>query len=359
MMNLTVAVTGLHAGENPQPGVGVIRSLRRRYADLTVIGLVYDVLESGIYSDHCADIVFELPYPSAGEGALLQRLDTIHARYPIDVLIPTLDAEILPMIGLLPRLAERGIRTLLPERSAFEARRKSELMALTDRCGCLTPISRQVADLSGLLNAAAGFAYPMIIKGPFYEAYRVASQPALIEQFHYLMAKWGGPVILQECIHGQEFNVMAVGDGRGGVAALCAIRKMIRSQQGKGYGGIVIDDPALTRDSLALIRELRWLGPMELEFLQDEVSGQYYLLEINPRFPAWVDFPSTFGQNMPALVVEALVEGRMTPLPPSEPGYFYIRRTEDITCRVDDMGALTSLGEWRCQPFAESLACLA
>jgi carbamoyl-phosphate synthase large subunit len=356
-MGLTVAVTGLHAGENPQPGVGVIRSLRRRFPELTVIGLVYDVLESGIYSDQCADTVFEVPYPSAGTDALLHRVDEIHARHPLDVLIPTLDAEILPMIALQTRLAARGIRMLLPTAAAFQARNKSELAALTARCGCRTPLSRKVADLPGLFEAAGEFAYPMIIKGPYYEAYRVSSHAALIEQFHYLMAKWGAPIILQECIHGQEFNVMAVGDGDGGVAALCAIRKMIRSQQGKGYGGIIIDDAVLTRDSLALIRELRWLGPLELEFMQDEASGRYFLLEINPRFPAWVDFPSTYGQNMPALVMDALLEGHMTPLPPSEPGLFYIRCTQDITCRVEDMGQLTAWGEWQCRPYAEPVAC--
>jgi carbamoyl-phosphate synthase large subunit len=36
---IKVAVTGLHRGDNPQPGASVIRSLRRLYPDLGIVGL--------------------------------------------------------------------------------------------------------------------------------------------------------------------------------------------------------------------------------------------------------------------------------------------------------------------------------
>lgn len=358
-MKLTVAVTGLHAGENPQPGVGVIRSLRRRFPELTIIGLVYDVLESGIYQDDCADLVFAIPYPSAGTDALLGRLDQILTRYPIDVLIPTLDAEIMPMIALQRALAARHIATLLPSLPAFNARSKSVLPELAARCGCQTPRLHKATDVNSLLVAEAAFSYPMIIKGPYYEAYKVNAQYELFDHFYALLAKWGGPVLVQEFIDGQEFNIMAVSDSHGEVMGFCPIRKMIRSQQGKGYGGIVIQDEVLNRTGMTLIRALQWRGPLELEFIQDEASGAFYLLEINPRFPAWVDFPSTFGHNMPALLIDELVFDGMTPLPPCEPGVFYLRATMDITCRVEDMGQLTTFGEWQSRKPADSLLTLA
>jgi len=354
-MKRTIAVTGLHSGENPQPGVGVIRSLRRRYADLTIIGLVYDVLESGIYLEECADIVYNVPYPSAGMEAVLSRLDYIHTRSPIDVLIPTLDAEIVAMIKLQPALAARGTQMLLPTLESVNARQKSELSTLVAQCGCQTPRSRKVVDVPGLLAAADELLYPLMIKGPFYEAHKVETPQGLLEQFYALMGRWGAPIIVQEFIVGQEFNIMAVGDGAGTTTGFCAIRKMIVSSQGKGYGGIVIHDEALNMAGRALIQQLRWRGPCELEFIQDESTGNFYLLEINPRFPAWVDFPSSFGHNMPALLLEAVLEGGMKPLPPCEPGYFYIRHTADLTCRIADMGQLTTFGEWDCRHAAHQI----
>ncbi len=45
----TIAVSGLKTGDNPQPGVPVIRSIRNAGFEGKIIGLIYDSLESGIY----------------------------------------------------------------------------------------------------------------------------------------------------------------------------------------------------------------------------------------------------------------------------------------------------------------------
>ena len=94
-----IAVTGLHRGENPQPGSAVIRSLRRVYPELRIIGLVYDSLESGLFSEEDApDAAFTMSYPGAGEEAFWQRLDAIREIERFDVLIPCLDAEMGPLV---------------------------------------------------------------------------------------------------------------------------------------------------------------------------------------------------------------------------------------------------------------------
>ena len=70
-----IAVSGLHRGENPQPGAAVIASLRRRFPGLRLVGLSYDPLESGLYgqgADH-ADIAYLIPYPGVGTRALLEQ----------------------------------------------------------------------------------------------------------------------------------------------------------------------------------------------------------------------------------------------------------------------------------------------
>lgn len=343
---ITVAVTGLHAGENPQPGYGVARSLRRRYPDITIIGLVYDVLESGIYADDAPDAVYEIPYPSAGIDALLKRWDYILECQPIDVFIPTLDAEIQPLIKARDAFAKRGVRMMLPSAETFEVRSKTRLAQLAEASGCDTPRSVRVSDTASLLEAANEFAYPMMVKGQYYEAYRVYSQAALIEKFNVLVAKWGAPALVQQCIEGPEFCFLAVGDGAGGLAGCCAVRKTIVSEKGKGYGAVVIRDEALNRQAQTLIRHLNWLGPVELEFIKDESTDTYYLMEVNPRFPAWVDFPSTFGQNLPAVVVENLMTGTWARLPPYPTGKFFLRHSIDLTCDIGDMGQLSTQGEW-------------
>src|ERR1043165_5431987 len=100
--DLTIAVTGLNATDNPGPGVGVLRALRAAPEFRgKLVGLTYDTLDPGLY---CRDLDLAgsslLPYPSHGIEALRERIHYIHERVPIDVLIPTLDAELPSMIAL-------------------------------------------------------------------------------------------------------------------------------------------------------------------------------------------------------------------------------------------------------------------
>jgi carbamoyl-phosphate synthase large subunit len=346
-MKGTVAITGLNAGENPQPGAGVIRSLRRCFPEIRMVGLAYGPLESAIYAEDCADVVYQIPYPSAGIDSLLDRLDHIQKSEPIDILIPTLDAEILPLIHAQDALTERGIRTILPSFESFQARSKERLEKLVQDTGSQVPLGMAVHSADELKKAAEKGSYPLMVKGPYYDAVKVFSYNELLAAFHKIMAEWGGPVIVQEFITGEEFNVVALGDGKGGMLASCTVRKSIRSEKGKGFGGVVVDDPELTNLSRRLVEKLQWNGPLELEFIQDENTQKYDLLEINPRFPAWIDFPSSIGYNLPAQLVGRMAdEVELELLPTQCPiGHFFLRHSIDVAGRIEDLGQLTIHGE--------------
>jgi carbamoyl-phosphate synthase large subunit len=342
----TIAVTGLNAGENPQPGPGVIRSLRRRFPDVRIIGLAYGALESGIYAAEGPDTIFQIPYPSAGIDALLERLDYIQRQVPFELLIPTLDAEIQPLIQAQARLAERGIQMVLPTLESFQARSKERLENLVEDLDISIPQSTSVFTVGALMEAADDVQYPLMVKGPYYDAIKVFSDKALQAAFHKIMGEWGGPVIVQEFVAGEEFNVAALGDGTGEILAACAVRKTVRSEKGKGFGGIVVEDPDLKKMSEQLIQKLQWNGSCELEFIQDAQTGKFYLLEINPRFPAWIDFPSTFEYNLPGLLIDRMVGAEPEPLPAQCPvGHFFLRHSVDISGRIEEMGHLTTFGE--------------
>jgi carbamoyl-phosphate synthase large subunit len=262
------------------------------------------------------------------------------------VLIPTLDAEIMPLIQLSDALSERGIKMMLPEADAFKARSKQELESLATDCCCRTPRSCSVYDPHGAATAAVDLGYPVMIKGQYYEAYKAVNESELVAHFHAIVNKWGAPALVQEFIDGSEFNVMAVGDGEGGTGGYCTVRKTIVSEKGKGYGAIVIRDDDLNAIALRIIEHLKWRGPLEVEFVQETRTGEYCLIEVNPRFPAWVDFPSSFGHNLPSLLIETLQSGTMPKLPNYPIGKFFLRHCVDITCDVTDMGKLSALGEW-------------
>ena len=102
---------------------------------------------------------------------------------------------------------------------------------------------------------------------------------------------------MQEPLIGTEFNVMGLGDGAGGLLGSCAVRKLIISDKGKGNGSVVVRDLRLDEITRRVMAATRWSGPFELEFIRDQRDDGYRLIEINPRFPAWVGFPTQLGAN--------------------------------------------------------------
>jgi carbamoyl-phosphate synthase large subunit len=341
-----VAVTGLHRGENPQPGSAVIASMRRRFPDLRVVGLSYDPMESGQYTQERdrIDAAYLVPYPKVGPEALLERLDAISKKDPFDIIVPCLDSELPNYIKLRAELTKRGIACVLPTEQGLAQRSKESLATLCQRIKIPVPATLASSDPALLARFVEQIGYPAYIKGRFYEAHLVQSPVELYAAFNEIMAVWGGPVLAQEAALGEEYNVVGLGDGRGAITGSCSIRKMLRTKSGKGFAGVVVADPALDESALKVIRALRWNGPFELEFIKAP-GRPHQLFEMNPRFPAWVDFPSQIGCNLPALMLERMLGIGSTPVRRCAPGEMFIRHCIDVVGNIADLAQLASTGE--------------
>ncbi len=88
MSKLTIGISGINAGDNPGPGVGIARSLKKdRGLNTTIIGFAYDVLEPGIYLNHLIEKTYLLPYPSGDPGAFINRILDIKKSSGLDFII--------------------------------------------------------------------------------------------------------------------------------------------------------------------------------------------------------------------------------------------------------------------------------
>lgn len=348
---INVAITGLHRGNNPQPGAAVAAGLRRRFPDLRIVGLSYDPLESGLYCHDGGrpDVAYLMPFPGAGAKATLDRLDEILQTEPIDYLIPCLDSELDNYIQLQPELKSRGIGCLLPSQQALDDRSKSNLDAFCGQLEVPTPRTLMANDPDTLAALALQLGYPVYVKGRFYEAYLATTPKELYEAFASIASVWGTPVLVQEMVVGEEYDILGLGDGEGGLLASCSIRKMLRTSAGKGFAGVVVADPDLDELVARVIGALRWAGPFELEFIK--VPGKpHALFEMNPRFPAWVDFPSQIGCNMPARLLEQLIGLDATPLQTCTPGQMFIRHSIDLVADIAEVAEMTITGRRICTP---------
>lgn len=343
---LTIAVTGLNATDNPAPGVAVIRSLRAA-PDFhgKVVGLAYDSLDPGLYCDELdLAAAFLIPYPSQGLEALRARLFEIHERVPFDVLIPTLDSELPSMIALEPELRAKGVHLFLPSQAQFELRSKARLAELGERAGLDVPETRVVSDVRELYEVHKDVPYPFMVKGVFYGAMLARSVDEAVAAFHLTVAKWGLPVIVQKFYPGEEYDVVAVGDGRGGLVGAVPMKKMFLTDKGKGWAGVTVKDPTLMAMTARFMAASQWRGPCEVEVLRTH-EGRSLLLEVNPRFPAWVYLSSGAGQNLPWAVARLAMGEAVAPMTDFRAGTTFVRISLDQLGTIDRFQRIASTGE--------------
>ena len=183
-----------------------------------------------------------------------------------------------------------------------------------------------------------------IITGKFYEAFKVVNQSQGVYYFNKLSAKWGLPVIVQQAIHGTEVNVIALGDGEGNTVAAVAMRKQYITDKGKAWGGITLSDERLLEITHHIIKETKWRGAMELEMIKTD-AGDYHLIEINPRIPAWVYLAVGAGQNIPEMVCRLAMGEKLNPVTGYEYGKMFIRYSWDLIGDIADFEKIIIFGE--------------
>lgn len=344
-LKVTVGITGLNNIDSPGPGIPVIRGIREsKDFDVRIIGLAYEHLEPGIYMSDLVDKTYMIPYPSEGKDALFKRLLEIHEKEKLDVIIPNFDAELFSFIKLEKKLAGIGIKAYLPTLEQFDERNKSNLPAYGKKYGVHVPEGTEVFSVSDLSNALKSMDYPVMIKGKYYDAYAAHSIEQAEIYFSKMSAKWGFPVIVQEFVKGTEVNVIALGDGRGNLIAAVPMRKQYITDKGKAWGGITIQDPAMLDLTKKIISQTKWKGGMELELIKTD-DNKLYLLEINPRIPAWVYLAVGAGQNIPEALLKLTLGMDVEPFTHYDVGKMFIRYSYDMIVDLELFSKLATSGE--------------
>jgi carbamoyl-phosphate synthase large subunit len=157
--------------------------------------------------------------------------------------------------------------------------------------------------------------------------------------------KWGLPILLQESLNGEEFDVCTVGDLNGELLGAVPIRKLRLTDKGKAWVAVTIKNQQLYELSCLILKALKWSGPCELEIMQDFNTKEFLLLEINPRFPSWIYLGTGANQNLPKLVVDLALGKKIKPLPQAKSGVTFVRHATDLVCPMEYIESLTVHGE--------------
>jgi diaminopimelate decarboxylase len=298
-----VFISGLYSGPNPSPGLGTARSLRLAYPNATLVGVDYSPRSTGLHHEVFDDLWVRRPWTELDLDRYAQRIADELA--DDGYWISGLDLE---AAWLSKSLASARLHFLGPPPCGLDAIAKPAA-ALAERLGLNLPPTISVLEGDWALHRfCRRHGWNVWLKGPQYQAIKVRSWQAFLQARTALLQTWNNDAIhVQAHVAGIEESVIFAA-WQGDVTGMAHMAKRLVTDEGKTWAGRIsrVDEalPGFAESLLQTARDIEWSGGAELEMIRAP-DGCLYLLECNPRFPAWVHGATIAGINVPASLLAA------------------------------------------------------
>src|SRR5688572_11182083 len=229
---MKLVVSGLYCGSNPQPGVGIIRSLRQGYPEATIIGIEYSNRVSGLHWGEIDDLWVQRPWAELDLESYGERVRQVVGDGAL--WISGSDLEAIWLADLFPD----GHRNLLaPAKSALQRIAKPQVEAA---CGLPVSIPPFIpTDRSDweLHKFCRDHDWRVWLKGPYYDASRTPNWEMFEHVRRALSKVWSTErLFLQAHAGGYEESVM-LSAYRGELLGAVSMRKRDITPEGKTWAG--------------------------------------------------------------------------------------------------------------------------
>lgn len=291
---LVIGVSGCHSGPNPSPGFGVARSLRLAYPNAVFVAKDHSVQCSGLHHEVFNEVWVSRPWD---ELDLHQHREEFTERFRSAWFISGLDLEVR---WLADWQCERALVPSLQSLNRAAKPRFEAAQALPVRVPSWVTLS---AGESEVYRFCCRHDWRVWVKGSTYEAVIARDWAQLMAAASRLRDTWGSDeLFVQAGVEGWEVSVAFVAF-RGELLEAVFMEKRLVTDLGKTWAGEVSDVPQPLLGALReLIEDMAWTGGGELEFVRD-ARGDLWLIDWNPRFPAWVHGVTLAGRNLPGLLI--------------------------------------------------------
>ena len=352
----------------PEGDMNLVRSLGEEGVPVIVVSEYAD--PPARLSRHCVRFV-QVPSFADQPLQLRQALADLAREHggPLPV-FPSAD----PDLGVLNALAAdlRGqVRSVLADpvlvRTLMD-KRAFGLLAI--EAGLPVPRSYMPASASEVAAIAARAAFPLIVKPSHPLAWKSDELPREIRRAKAVqvadaaelvalvrtLEPAGMTFIIQEFVPGDDpchYDVHAYIDRDGLPRATCAGRKWRIEPPHAGSGCYVesVREAALEALAIDILQRIGYRGIANLNFKRHPETGEYRLLEINPRVSQWGILTTRAGVNLPWIAYRDVCGLIPAPMPARRTGLWYLNaRTDARALRV-----YRRLGEWTLAGYLRSL----
>ena len=186
---------------------------------------------------------------------------------------------------------------------------KSSFMAFCEDNGIPHPRTRKLSDET-FKKVAGEIGFPALIKPDHSVGARGITRVNTIEalkKYYPEISKHYGTCTLQEYVDNPDYyyNVMMYRDVKGDCLGT-AIIKIIRMYPVKGGSSsccFTVENKELENLCKSVLDKLEWVGMADFDVLQRKDTGDYKIIEINPRVPASLRAAYISGVNFPEIIV--------------------------------------------------------
>lgn len=124
-------------------------------------------------------------------------------------------------------------------------------------------------------------------------------------------------IMIQQVIKGQEYG-LDIMNNLEGVFQSVSVKRKLAMRSGETDKAITVDNPEIRAIGKKLALALHHCGNLDCDIL--EKDGQYYVIDLNPRFGGGYPFSHEAGVNMPKAIIE-WAKGNSVPVSLLTPRY--------------------------------------
>lgn len=215
--------------------------------------------------------------------------------WSIDVVIPTVDAELVPLATMSARFARAGTRLALSPLEGLET------------CADKARLTRALADVvpTATTTIYSGQELPADMPMPLIAKPRSGSGARGIQKIDapedLASVPDDGSFMLMDYLPGAEYSVDVFRSAASGVIAAVP-RERMRVDSGVAIAARTVHDEELEHYAGLAVEALGLEGVANVQFRRD-AEGTPRLLEINPRFPGTMPLTVGAGVDMPNMAV--------------------------------------------------------
>ncbi|MBN2860294.1 MAG: ATP-grasp domain-containing protein [Sphaerochaetaceae bacterium] len=294
-------------------GLGIIRQLGEAGIDTVVVD--QDAVGVARFSKYCNGFFRSPPYRYAER--FVHFLERIADEQELKewTIFPTDDEQVKALSIYRDRLLERYSLWTQAWDKVSVLYHKGLFYKYANQCGLSAPGTCSIDDIRKLCNEQLEF--PVIVKPTakeeFYRRFKRKAiefddysllRDFLIEARKYIPLE---QLLIQERIPGSGDNQYSLAGlfDKGEPVFFVTARRVRQHPLDFGHASTYVklmDIPELVGPSMELMRAIGYSGVCEIEFMLDPRSGEYRVLEVNPRFWGWHTITRSCGVNLPEML---------------------------------------------------------